>query len=103
MPHFNENIRDFYTGELAGATSATPFPTTFARWVNIKAKADNGGRVYIGKSGVTVPAETTDTTSGWPLAAGEETGWLLVPGNELESIYYICDNLGDALSYIYKI
>ena len=63
-----------------------------------KAVNSNAGDVYIGASTVTVVDGTTDTTSGYELAAGEETGWL--PVNNLNLFYRICDNAGDDLTYL---
>lgn len=86
------------TGELAGATSATQMPNIVCKMVKFKAHADNAGKVYIGGSGVTKVDGTTDTTSGFQLSAGEETGWLLV--ENLNIFYRICDNTGDDLTYL---
>jgi hypothetical protein len=86
------------TGELAGATSATQLPDIPCRMVKFKAQADNAGAVYLGVSGVTKNDGTTDTTTGYELDAGDETGWLLV--DNLNRLYRICDNAGDDLLYI---
>lgn len=85
-------------GELQGATSATQMPDVSCAMVKFKALNDNAGNVYIGGSGVTKADGTTDTTSGFQLDAGEETGWLLV--SNLNLLYRICDNAGDDLTYI---
>jgi hypothetical protein len=86
------------TGELAGVTSATQMPDRQCSMVRFKAKGDNSGNVYIGGSGVTVPNGSTDTTSGFPLDAGEDTGWL--PCDNINRFYRICDGTGDAVSYL---
>jgi len=87
------------TGELAGSATAVQMPDIPARMVNFKARIDNAGRVYIGKVGVTVPDGTTDTTTGFELNPGDETGW--IPCGNLNEFYRICDNAGDDLTYIY--
>ncbi|MFZ1060124.1 MAG: hypothetical protein WAP47_13130 [Candidatus Rokuibacteriota bacterium] len=86
------------TGELAGATSATQLPDIPCRMAKLKAQADNNGAVYLGVSGVTKSDGTTDTTSGYELDAGDETGWLLI--DNLNRLYRICDNAGDDLLYV---
>lgn len=94
-----QNYKEFDTGELAGSTSITQFPDIACKTVLIKAKHDNAGRVYVGKSDVTVPNEVLDATAGYPLAAGEEVR--IFCGN-LEMIYYRCDNAGDAIHYLWQ-
>lgn len=93
---------DFKTmgfGERAGSATAVQMPTQACKRVVIKAKSDNAGLVYIGKSDVTVPNEVADTTSGFPLDAGESVE--LYVGN-LNQLYYICDNAGDALAFLWQ-
>ena len=88
----------YVSGEVAGATSATQLPDVKSRLVRIKALAGNAGNVYIGfTSGVTKAAGTTDTTSGMELAAGDAE-WFFV--DNLNKMYYICDNAGDDISYV---
>lgn len=87
------------TGELAGSTSAVQGPTIACRMVKIKAAATNAGKVYIGfASGVTVKQGSTNTTTGWQLSPGESTDWIYVAN--LNLIYRICDNSGDASIYM---
>ena len=81
-------------GELQGATSATQLPTVSCKIVKFKASAANSGNVYLGKSGVTKPDATTDTTSGLQLAPGDDSGWL--PVTNLNLLYRICDKIGRA-------
>lgn len=89
-------------GEIAGNTSVTACPSVDCKWVKFKAKADNAGIVAVGpNSGLTLPAGTDTTTAGWPLAAGEETDWMPVPGGDLSGIYNIAANAGDDLIYTY--
>lgn len=86
-------------GEIAGSETAAQLPDVpVGTYALIKAQADNAGNVYIGSSsGVTVAGGTTDTTSGYPLAAGNE---LELYVTNLNLLYRICDNAGDDISYI---
>lgn len=93
---YNHSLPSF--GELAGSATAVQMPNVACTLVNFKAQYDNAGRVYIGVAGVTVAAGTTDTTSGWQLSPGEETGW--IPCDNINSFYRICDNAGDDLVYM---
>lgn len=87
------------TGEIGGATSATQMPAMAGvRQVKFKAQADNAGNAYVGLSGVTTPDGSDDETTGFGLAAGEETPWL--PAGNLDEFYRICDNAGDDLTFI---
>lgn len=85
-------------GELAGATSATVCAAATARYVRLKARSDNAGSVYLGfDATVTAANGTTDTTTGFELAAGDDTGWL--PLANLNQLWRICNNAGDDLTY----
>lgn len=87
------------TGELAGATSATQLPNIPAKMVRIKANWANANRVYIGySSGVTIPNNTTDTTTGFELSARDDTGWL--PIDNLNRLWRICETAGESLTYM---
>jgi len=96
MQVINYNI--IKTGEIAGSLSIEQLPDIPCVMVKIKAKAGNSGKVYIGGSSVTVVDGTTDTTTGYQLAASADTDWLYV-GN-LNQLYAICDTGGDGLVYI---
>ena len=54
--------------------------------------------MYVGFAGVTKAADTTTTTAGMELAAGQETGW--IPVGNLNELYIICDNAGDDILYM---
>lgn len=86
------------SGEVQGGTTAFQLPSVSCSYVNIKAATGNSGNVYLGGAGVTVPDGSTDTTSGFVLDAGQETGWL--PIENLDNLYAICDNNGDDLTYM---
>ena len=85
-------------GEVAGSASATVFPTVTTKLVMFKAVSSNAGNVYIGIDAVTKVDGTTDTTTGWELAAGESTPW--IPVSNLNFFYRICDNAGDDVVYM---
>jgi len=86
-------------GELQGIATALQMPDISCQLVNFKAVNDNPSNVYIGRSSsVTVVTASTNTTAGWELDAGEETGWL--PCANLNEFYRICDATGDDLVYI---
>lgn len=97
------NVRDYpydnvRSGALEGAATATQLPNVPCCQVNIKAVSDNAGKVYIGGSGVTTHGGGTNTTTGFQLSAGEETGWM--PISNLNKLYRITDNGGDDLTYL---
>ena len=87
-----------FTGEVGGSTTALQLPTKAGRYFRVKAQGDNAGIVAVGiASDLTLPNGSTDTTSGWPLAAGEETGWL--PLTNLDVLWMRCTNAGDDIAY----
>ena len=86
------------TGEVAGGTVQAQLPDVASKLAIIKAAADNSGKVYLGASTAVTKADgTTDTTTGFALAAGEEFAYF---GSNLNLLYRICDNAGDDLIYI---
>jgi hypothetical protein len=99
MPSILEYVGNGVSGELAGSLTAVQMPDIPCKMVAFKAVVGNTGNVYIGfTSGVTKVDATTDTTTGWELDAGEETGW--IPIGNLNQFYRICDNAGDDLVYM---
>lgn len=102
MPKIGTPALEVFTtikcGELTGVTTATQMPDIPCRLVKFKAHNDNPTNVYVGKSGVTVEDSATDTTTGFQLDAGDDTGWLLT--DNLNRFYRICDATGDDLTYI---
>ena len=91
-------FKSVLTGEIQGGTTRKQLPNIVGGWVNIKAQSGNATNVYLGASNVTVPDGTTDTTSGFTLDAGEETGWL--PLTNLNMFWMITDANGDDVTYI---
>lgn len=85
-------------GELAGSATAEQMPDLACQQVWFKAEAANAGNVYIGPAGVTVFSETTSTTSGIQLDAGDQIG--PIPVNNLNLFWRICDNAGDDLTFM---
>lgn len=98
-----KNTHDYKTkgvGERAGSASAVQMPAQACKRVLIRANGNNAGNVYIGfASTVSVPNETSDLTSGYPLEATESLE--LFVGN-LDQIWYICDAAGDAFSFLWE-
>lgn len=86
------------SGELAGSASALQLPNVACKMVMFMAEAANAGKVYLGVSGVTKIDGTTDTTTGFQLAAGQATPW--IPVDNLNRLFRICDNAGDDLTYL---
>lgn len=85
------------TGEQAGSATAVQLANVPCALVRIRARSDNVGSVYLGGSGVTAPDGTTDTTTGFELAPGDETGWLTIANlNQL----WIISAVGDDITYM---
>lgn len=89
-------------GTTAGGTAYGT--STPCRAVKLKARAANTGKVYfvIGTGTVTKLDGTSDTTSGWELAAGDETD-LLVGLDNLTDLKGIGDNASDSVVVMYFI
>jgi hypothetical protein len=102
MPRVTDYFSDWDTGETAVGTSAVQVSSTSTPCAGlfIKAKSTNTGIVYIGKSDVTTADGATDTTSGYPLSAGEETPFMIQVSN-LNAIYAIASAASQAISYVY--
>jgi len=98
MSELRHPMTSFATGEVSGSATAKVLPTIPGSMIWIKAVSSNAGDVYLGTSTVTVVNGTTDITSGWELAAGEQIGPL--PLANLNLLYIICDNAGDDIVYI---
>jgi hypothetical protein len=87
------------TGELAGSVTAVQLPTISCQYVRFRARANNAGNVYLGTStNVTIPDGTTDVTTGFSVTPGADTGF--IPISNLNLLWRICDNAGDALTYL---
>ncbi len=89
----------FTTGELLSTGSAVQLSSIPCKAVRFKAAITNSGIVYIGtSSGVTVKAGANNTTTGFPMGAGDDSGW--IPAKNL-SIFWILGDSGSAGSLIY--
>ena len=86
------------SGEFAPGTTAAVFPTVTCKLVRFKARAANAGKVYVGPTGVTKADGTTDTTTGFELQPGDDTGWL--PVANVNVFYGIGDNATDSVTYL---
>jgi len=88
-----------HTGEVAGSIAGAALPSVPCTRVLIRANKANTGNVYISASATpTVAANTTDTTTGLQLSAGQDTGWLNIPN--LNMLHYISDGAGDGVTYM---
>lgn len=85
------------SGERAGSATAINLPDVPGRLFLISALNSNTGDVYLGASGVTVAAGTTDTTSGLELEPGDT---IMLPLRNLNVLFMICDNAGDDIAYL---
>lgn len=94
----DQAFQTILTGEIQGGTTAAQLPDVPCSMVNIKAETGNATNVYLGVEGVTVPNGETDTTSGFVLDAGQETGWL--PIDNLNKLWMITDANGDDIVYM---
>jgi len=97
---YGYNIGGLAVGELQGSASALQMPSVTGQLVRFKAVESNAGNVYIGGSTVTKVDGTTDVTTGLELDAGDDTGWIPIPGKNINVFYRICDNVGDDLTYM---
>lgn len=85
-------------GELAGSVTAVQMPSVVGTHALLKARANNTGNIYSGNSsGVTRPDGSTDTTTGMEIPPGELKLYTLTAN--LNELYRITDNAGDALTY----
>jgi hypothetical protein len=91
-------IQSFKTGGLAGSTTSVKPASTPCSMVNFMAPASNTGKVYIGPDTSVIKEDgTTNYTTGWELAAGQQTGWL--PAGDVSMFSYICTNATDDLIF----
>lgn len=87
------------TGEFAPGVAAAQFPSIAAKLIRIKARLANTGSVWVGDaSDVTVGNGVTDTTSGFQLSPGDDSGWL--PVANLNVFFGIGDNATDSVTYM---
>ena len=99
MARVGEDLCVVAVGERSGSATAIALPNVPGRFATIRAKFDNAGNVWVGRSSaVTVGDGTTDTTSGYPLDAGEAI--TLPIKDNLNEIYIICDNASDDVHYL---
>lgn len=77
-------------GRITGSTDRQQMPNVPCEQVFFRAHPDNTGNVYIGGNDVS-------SITGMPLAAGE---WFpYAPIQNLNILYYVCDNTSDNLQY----
>jgi len=98
MAATGENLVVTATGARQGRATATRMPSMAARFVTIMAENANTGNVYIGLAGVTATPSTDDLTTGIQLDAGQSIRLPL--DNDLDELYYICDNTTDDFTFL---
>lgn len=89
------------SGELAVGTAAggTATGSITCKLVRFKARASNPGTVFMGGgTAVTVPDGTTDTTTGFSLVAGDDTGW--IPAANINQFVFISSGTANAMTYL---
>lgn len=86
------------TGVVKTAATASQLADVPCRKVKFKTLSGNSNVVYIGNSGVTVPSGTPDATTGFPMAASQESDW--IPVSNLNQIYVIGGTPNDWLYYM---
>ncbi len=86
------------SGEVAGSTTSGALPAMACKLALLKARATNVGNVYVGVGTVTKPDGSTDATTGFELGPGDATPW--IPVDNLGRLARVCDNAGDALTYL---
>ena len=85
------------TGQRTVGTSSVALvaSATTAKRVLIKALNGNAGLVYVGSlSGVS-------SSTGYHIAADQETPWIDVPGNDLANVYLIASQASQGVSFTY--
>lgn len=89
------------SGELAVGTAAggTAAGSVACHLVRFRARYSNTGTIYMGGgTTITTPDGTTDTTSGWSMVAGDDTGWM--PSDNVNRYYFLSSGTGNALTYV---
>lgn len=93
----------FESGEVNFGVTGTvyQFPTGTCNMAAIKALSGNGGNVYLGfDAQVTAVQGATNRHTGFELAPGEQTLWLVIP--DLNVLYGVAANAGDGVCFIIK-
>jgi len=101
MQHMSWQSHGMHVVTAAGTGEAIAAAGTYAKRVMVKAENSNTGLIGVGLSTVTITATGEDnTTSGYHLAADQETPWLIVPGDDLSNIFIDATVSGDGVTYI---
>lgn len=88
-------------GKIQMATSATQLPSVACGLVKFQNPTSNTGNIHIGGAGVTaLSGSSTDTTTGYVLTPGSDSGLLPVDSGNLNQFYMIGANTTDVLNYI---
>ena len=101
MPRTTRHFTVSGSGELAVGATEVQGPDRDCKAVKLKANLANTDNVFVGTAtGITVANAATDTTTGYPLDAGQELELLV--GN-LNQLWFIGGAASQAISYILYI
>jgi hypothetical protein len=90
------------TGEIGVGVTEVQGPSRKCRKVMFTAHPSNTGIIYVGHAtGVTTADNATDTTTGFPRSAGQDTGWVFA-GN-LNEFFFIASAAGQSVCYMYDL
>ena len=98
MSHLGTGMRTVVSG---GTANALVTSSVRAKRVIVKALGANTGNVFVGDSTVTTTLDAGNVTCGYAIAAGEETPWINVPGDDLANIY-IDGTTDDDVTFMYE-
>jgi hypothetical protein len=83
---FADNPQENIFGLMTGSATRVVFPSGSAKLLRFKASPQNTGNVLLGAA--------NQATCTWPLAPGDDTGWIAPPSYD--------GNLGGLNSYAYQ-
>lgn len=87
---------ELLVGTAAGGTAAA---SAACKLVRFKARSGNAGTVFMGGgTAVTVADNVTDVTTGYPMVAGDDTGWM--PASNVSLFTFISSGTANAVIYL---
>lgn len=87
------------TGELVAGLAVLRCPAIACDLVKFKAHPGNSGYIHLGWNiGVTITDGTADTTTGFILAAGDDSGW--IPITDMSLLFYIGSAAAQKFTYL---
>lgn len=88
------NVIDLVTGTAVGTWAQ--FPSGTCKLARFKADGDNTGEFLLSHED-----ETSNPLVGWPLAAGDDTGWVAVPTDEAGLAHFWFSGLSGTADRLY--